>query len=161
MKSMVQQASRWFVEDRDGGTFLVTNHLDDPLLVEWDEVAGGWTCSSCGTFIASHSAAKVTCAHVMAAGRRLPLTVALGMIPQVANKGRQTSAAEGSKPLGRRAELRGIAASLSAGSVKRAEVARKHDERHAAVTSEVTVRQATDEDRARLAERRRRKRIGD
>jgi hypothetical protein len=150
IESMSREASRWFVEDSDGTTMLMTNHLDDPVLVEWDERDGGWSCSSCGRFDPKRNA-PVTCPHVMAAGRRLPVTQALGMVSQVMSKSARRAGSSETVEVTTDAER-----PKEAGAKKRAQRVADHDATFVAATP-VVVRQMTDEDRERLAAARARK----
>jgi hypothetical protein len=155
--TLANEAARWSVDEADE-TVIIVRRLDDLVLVEWDDAARGWACSACGEQ-RSGSSAPITCEHIVAAGRGMSLATALELVATLAPS-------RGGRPVGKTTSLsrqerdtaRAEAEILAAGAEARARRAAEHDATHADRTSEIHVRQMTDEDRVKLEARREAKR---
>lgn len=138
------------VAERHGLIALLSSWRGTEVLVEFDKSQKAWVCSDCGV--------GARCGHIEAATRDLPLE-AIGEVAAVVapRQAGSLSAGAGGAAEGVKANDRALAAALAKSSMKRAERLAEHDKQHEAIVGEVTVRQMTDEERARLEERRAKK----
>lgn len=155
---MTKDATRWRVTERDGSIAIVSRLGYEDVIVEWSH--DHWVCSACGSQATTGKTCPVTCEHVMAVGRYLPVNLALAMVSAFAKPPRPTKPPREAK-FGRTLEdgetERAVAASLAKGAAHRAARAAEHDEAYSPMTSPVTVRQATEADRLKLEAARERK----
>lgn len=157
---IAREINRWVAQEVDGDTLLVRDWITgEEVLFSWDDDGPGWVCSTCGLFNADGRATQpvVTCAHVMGGLQGLPVAEACQVGSRlIKHRKGKTAEAKAIEP-----DPKAIEAARAA--IARAE-AKAHQGRHAdrdnkhrQVTSEVVVRQMSDEDRAKLAERRAKK----
>lgn len=156
-RSASAEAARWTPAEVEGSTILVGNGMTT-VLVDWNEQTRGWECSHCGPQDVGSNPASLACPHVMAAGRHLPLEVALALVAQVSRERitKLSKPTRGGKNGDDAAAEKALAESLERGAPKRAERVRAHDAEFVAA-SPVVVRQATPEDLERLRLARQRK----
>jgi hypothetical protein len=157
---VAREINRWVAQEVDGDTLLVRDWVTgEEVLLSWDDEAPGWTCSTCGLFNVDGRATQpvVTCVHVMGGLRGLPVDEACQI------GGRLLKHRKGKTAQDKAVEPDSKAIEAARAAIARAEARAsvgKHDDRDAAhqqVTSVVTTRVMTDEDRARIAERRAKK----
>lgn len=134
----------WYAVERDGDVTIVQRCGSGQQVMVWF-ADGSWSCSECGAGGTSRHASP-TCVHVATATRSMPLETALAL----GQRAMGPRAVESRPGVSAKAVLEAEAAILKAGAEKRAEWARRHDERHQPVVGEVVVRQQTKEDRERL-----------
>ena len=154
------EVSRWHVEETDGTVFLLGRFGHESVLVEWDEKAARWNCSACGPHVAT-GVTSLACAHIVKAAGSLPLDVALRLASQVAQQSASRRGVIGKGKSKAKGEKAAQKAEVAVGAERRARRLEQRDAEHLGITSEVRVRPITDVDRRRLAERRRRKTIGE
>lgn len=157
---IAREINRWVAKEVDGDTLLVQDWITgEEVLLSWDDEAPGWTCSACGLFNVDGRPTQpvVTCAHVMGGLRGLPVAEACQVGGNLVKHRK-----------GKPAEQKAIEPDRKAIEAARAAIARSEakayegrhadrDDQHRQVTAEVVLRRMSDEDRARLAERRARK----
>ena len=136
------------VVERHGLLVLVRSWRGSEALVEFDKSQAAWVCSECG--------ANARCTHIETATRHMPLEMVREVAAVVApRKGSASlSAKAGGAAEGQAANDKASAVAMAKSAIERAERVARHDEQHQRVVGEVTTRQMTDEERARLAERR-------
>lgn len=142
----VVQRTYYWVAERQGLLVLVASLLGGEALVEFDASRAAWVCSECP---------KGKCDHIDAATKRLPLADVRRVAAVVApRKAGTLSSKAGGAAEGQAANDKARAVALAKSAIERAEQVELHDRKHEAIVGEVTVRQMSDEERARLAERR-------
>lgn len=144
---------RYWVVELDGFVALVESARQGEALVEFNADSKAWECSVHGP------QGKVGCGHVTAVTARLPVRTALRIASIVAPaRDRRLGSKVGEAVEGAVANEKANAIALTKSAIERAERVSRYDREHQQVTSPVTVRHMTPEDRERLAERRRHKR---
>jgi hypothetical protein len=150
--------NRWVAAEIDGTTVAVRDWvIGDEALLDWNDEATAWECSECGLQAARPSQAIVTCVHVTSGLRFLPAETAVEIGCDLVKRRR------GKTVIDKAAVVDVAAIDEARAAIARAEgkaVREKYadqDDHHRRIASEVTVRQMTDEDRAKLEERRRKK----
>jgi hypothetical protein len=153
----VAECREWIVTDADEDVVMLRHfHEDVDVMVCWDAGAFAWSCSEHGVLAVPNrpTQAVQTCVHIQAGLKSFPRNVAarLGADLITQRKGRAgivRAADPEDKAIGEaRAAIARAEATAHSGRHS------ERDERHRRATSEVAVRQMTDADRARLAERR-------
>jgi hypothetical protein len=131
----------------------VRRQTGEEAVVELVPKQQAWVCSECGSFSTDRAknSGVVTCEHVGAATRDMPHQTALAMCSALVPP--QQPKVASPAPAG----LDHVAVMLAKSAEERAERNRKRDEEYRALTSEVTVRTMTEEDRERLRLARERK----
>lgn len=138
------------VAERHGLMVLVRSLFGDEALVEFDSGQAAWVCSECGP--------NARCGHIDVATRDLSLAMVREVAAVVApRKVRPLSTKSGGAAEGMAANDKARMVALAKSAIERAERVSQHDKRHEEIVGEVTVRTMTDEDRARLEERRAKK----
>lgn len=138
------------VVERHGLMALVRSLFGDEALVEFDKACKSWVCSECGP--------NAKCGHIDVATRDLSLEAVREVASVVApRKAGTLSSKAGGAAEGQTANDKARVVALAKTSIERAERVAQHDRKHEQIVGEVTVRQMTDEERARLAERRAKK----
>lgn len=151
------EASHWRAIETDGPVVLLRSRTGEEALVEHDGTR--WTCSRCGEHTPNLG---MKCAHVDAASRNLPVSVALAIAASIARPLPDPPASSSKRTqVEREAERARTEAAMRGARLRAAQEAEWAEQRRA-ITSGVVVRPMTDEDRARLADRRaaRRRRRG-
>lgn len=138
------------VAERHGLLALLSSWRGTEVLVGFDKSQKVWVCSDCGV--------GARCDHIEAATRGLSLEDVREVAAVVApRKAGTLSAGAGGAAEGQRANDKALAAALAKTAMERAGRLSERDRKHEAIVGEVTARQMTDEERARLAERRAKK----
>lgn len=152
-------ARLWHVVERDGFLALVRNPYGDEVLVEFRANPKAWVCSECGDYsIGKGFSGLLTCLHISAATRAMPPDLAQKIGDIVApHKGSTLNSKGGSAAPGLVANEKAAAVALAKSAIERAERNEARDREYKGITAPVVVRQMTDEDRAKLEERRRAK----
>lgn len=149
-------SGRWTAAERDDLLTLVRDPHGDEVLVEFNPQA--WVCTTCGLFpIARARKSWQACIHIQAATRALPIATAL-RIASIVAQGRSAKARTAAPGVNEKAH---DAVALAKSAITRTERNSSRDGQHLRIVGEVTTRRMTDEDVARLAERRRKKTIGE
>lgn len=153
--------SRWHAAEIDDDVLVVRDWITgEEVILGFNEAHKGWDCSACGPASAKRlSQAVVTCVHATAGLVRLPVATAVRLGASVASTRIRKKPADGVSRLDPEVveKARAAIARAEAKAVRGKYADR--DAEHERITSAVTTRVMTDEDRALVAERRAKKRI--